>query len=268
MTSVLVTHTDLDGISCAVLAKIFNVKFDSIYYWNYHEISPNLYKLKDFQFIVITDLSLPKDEHYRLLELNKKVICFDHHESSSWLKEINGNIHDTSRCGTKLFLEEFIMKHILKIPVSVFDYVKLVNVFDLWKTEDKQFSKALDLNRYTNQCLKQATTSDSKKEIMEKLANEFTTQLLQVQNSFNFTTEQLTAIAIEQKTEDTQFDEILKRISIRKDSKGLTFGVYENPKYANISILAYRALYTLNLDYVLICFLENISIIRNPIYSK
>lgn len=79
---ILITHNDLDGISCAILAIYFD-SFDRIYsIGNSLEINDNWINNLNDQ-ILITDLSISEDL------ITKNISIIDHHKTSSYIKKFS-----------------------------------------------------------------------------------------------------------------------------------------------------------------------------------
>lgn len=118
------THTDLDGVGCAVLAKImhrnhgneeipYNIDIEYLNYNNCDEIVSNFF-LNDihnnYDFIYITDLAL-KQTTLEIINSKcsyDKVIVIDHHKTSTFYNNypfafMIGNIDGKAQCGTSLF---------------------------------------------------------------------------------------------------------------------------------------------------------------------
>ena len=136
---VVLTHSDMDGVGCAILltntykkqvVKILNTGYNSIHQ-KIHNAS-----LHNCKNIIVTDLSL-EDIHIKSLEVYfDNVIFIDHHETSKdirypldWKVFIN-----TKACATKLVQVFLTHKgHDLK---SSKEFVNLVNDYDIWLHQD------------------------------------------------------------------------------------------------------------------------------------
>lgn len=151
---VLATHNDLDGCAPIVLSKYFALDFDDYVILDYNfERTNNQLKeqLLSYDEIYFTDFCPTKEFLIDLLKMNKKVWIFDHHDTSSWVKEIsNTNLkvyHDITICGTLIFYRNYIKPLFKRISSVVYYFVSLVNVYDTWKINDSLWDEAQNLNR-------------------------------------------------------------------------------------------------------------------------
>jgi len=130
-----ISHNDLDGVSCGVLTKRFLREVDNIY-CNYNDIDHILAEINtaEYERILITDMS-PSRRAFERLQGEIEIIVIDHHESSTWLKEITETVHDISRCATMLTYEW--LADMGKDVSSYRDLVECVNDFDMWHLKRK-----------------------------------------------------------------------------------------------------------------------------------
>lgn len=146
MSKVLITHTDLDGIGCAILAIYFD-NFDYIYSINYNSIDEFIDIINIFSSenqYVITDLSLSEEQFCRINKISN-VTIIDHHKSSNYLQKYKNQFIDVSKCGTKLFYEKYY-KSINKNS-KIDKFVEIVNINDLWLFNKYNFEINYNLNR-------------------------------------------------------------------------------------------------------------------------
>ena len=136
MSTLLITHNDLDGIGVALLA-IRNCKFDSIIICGYGDINRDLInECKQFKTVIVADLTIP--EH--LILPNMRIL--DHHPQDI----VNDKITvETDECGTSLFYK-YIVKSECKNEAQD-KFVELVKSFDIWQSESPYFNEALDLQK-------------------------------------------------------------------------------------------------------------------------
>lgn len=143
---ILVTHTDLDGIACAVLyCKAYpNVELVFIDYDRVNETVEELAKSTD-QHIMISDLSVNKEELAELLDKRGNVELIDHHPTAKWLADkYKWALVDTNWSATKHMYE------VLSTRFNLQDYegfVKLVDDYDTWGHGTKPLIMSQDLNR-------------------------------------------------------------------------------------------------------------------------
>lgn len=134
----LYTHTDLDGVGCAILAKLAFGDNVSITYCNSpSELEANVNSLimPDYEKCYITDLSVSSDyNNINFLATYKNLILFDHHKTAEWLNDYDfANVHveykNKLTCGTELF-HNYLVKHNLISPRPFF--VEQVRLYDTW----------------------------------------------------------------------------------------------------------------------------------------
>ncbi|UKS30221.1 hypothetical protein LOZ80_15275 [Paenibacillus sp. HWE-109] len=139
----LFTHTDLDGVGCAIVAlHTFGDRID-IEYCDYHDVNQ---KIADFlsagitdnyEFIYITDISVNEEVADRLSEFSGKVMLLDHHPTALWLNRYSwafvetDSPHGGKRSGTEMFFFET-----LRYPSERFDlasFTETVRRYDTWE---------------------------------------------------------------------------------------------------------------------------------------
>lgn len=153
--TIMLTHNDLDGISCVILAKNFfrNLVVKRISYnkilSTLEEIVEELSETRDTPQLFITDLKLAQvdiEYLYNHSEVFSKVVIIDHHlyETEFPTKEnfkviINQKY---SACAlTYAYLKD-------QCDLSNYKkFVSLVNTYDLWIKESSDFIEAKSLNR-------------------------------------------------------------------------------------------------------------------------
>ncbi len=151
MKDLLITHTDLDGISPIVLLNLTEKKFEykSIEINEVEETFNELFEknLSLYENIYITDLTIPESIYEKLKELNN-VKVFDHHETHLYanaysfatvkVKEFG---HLT--CGTELFYN-YLKSLYPKLDTPLIkEYVDLVRQIDTWDFTDLTLAKQL-----------------------------------------------------------------------------------------------------------------------------
>lgn len=113
MKSLLISHTDLDGISPIILLNLTGIKFE---YKNYdiQEITESFNELFEtdltqYENIYITDLSLTEKIYEKIIEKNlTNVKVFDHHETHLFANKydfvnVSINIDNRQTCATEMF---------------------------------------------------------------------------------------------------------------------------------------------------------------------
>ncbi|MDI7742574.1 MAG: oligoribonuclease [Psychrobacillus sp.] len=155
----LLTHNDLDGVGCGILAKLafgedVKVRYNSVASLN-REIEFFLENDSKETFLFITDLS-PNSENEHKLDLyykeNGNIQLIDHHKSAihlddyGWgyvvVEDIAGNLTSA----TSLFYEYLISMDYLAATDALTEFVELVRQYDTWEWEKNENQKAHSLN--------------------------------------------------------------------------------------------------------------------------
>jgi len=222
--SVLLTHSDLDGTGCLVVTDYFNLDFTRVKVCNYEEMSDDEYfcMLSDFDEVWYADFSPETESLYnRLIEAEKTVFIFDHHESSKWVKGKENCFHDDNKCGTKLFYEYFRTR---RDPTILKDFIELVNVYDLWLLEDPRREEAENLNRILYGSLQYYFKGLSR---YKRFVGEIIIKLKSGRDRWFLDDSDNGKIARAIEKEAKEFAKALKMLQRRVDSKGNTFGVFK-----------------------------------------
>lgn len=143
--SVLIVHNDLDGVSAAILCKLFG-GFDSILFWPKRYV--NVPAVEKYKNIVFVDLSPPVNFVCDLLIMGKEVIIYDHHRSSRVFL-FSGfvspkSVIDRTKSGSRLFYENFY--HSKPLNSTLNEYLELVDIYDVYKPSNPKFGSAENLS--------------------------------------------------------------------------------------------------------------------------
>lgn len=142
----LFTHTDLDGIGCAVLAKLAFQDEVDIEYCNYNEINEKVLEYinqNDNKVpIYITDISV-NEEVANLLDKRGNVQLLDHHPTAldlnkySWCRVMVEDLNGLKTSGTKMFYHWLGMNGCfsdeLEHNKSLDRFVELIRDYDTWR---------------------------------------------------------------------------------------------------------------------------------------
>ncbi len=149
LKTLLITHDDLDGVSCGIVLESAKGSWLSeINYRNYDDIDQSIRSLieserhKEFDRIFMTDISFKKnDEIIKLINDNikDKFILLDHHKTAEWLNEyewamVKTELNGRLTCGTELVFQ--YMKDTNRIDMSsnikfLFEeFVEMVRLYD------------------------------------------------------------------------------------------------------------------------------------------
>lgn len=153
MKKLLITHTDLDGISPVILLNLTDELFDYKCV-DINDLKRTIDELKEtdlslYDQIYITDLSLT-DEMYEIVKsFNKNVLVFDHHETHLFANKydfVNVSIDYNGRktCGTELFFNYLKEKYEYLNKENIINYVEYVRELDNF-TFTSEIPKQLDM---------------------------------------------------------------------------------------------------------------------------
>jgi oligoribonuclease NrnB/cAMP/cGMP phosphodiesterase (DHH superfamily) len=135
----LITHNDLDGLGCAILAKLaFGDNVDIEYISKPDDTTKVLNELIDnnllntFDSVFVTDCSFDISLADKLKD---KVKLFDHHQTADEFNKFNWatvkeQINGRNTCGTELWHNYLMRKGYLPFPRNFF--VEQVRLYDTW----------------------------------------------------------------------------------------------------------------------------------------
>ncbi|MEY8421991.1 hypothetical protein AALB52_04465 [Lachnospiraceae bacterium 38-14] len=181
----LFTHTDLDGVGCAVLAKLAFKDEVDIEYCNYDEINEKVLeyiKQNDNKIpIYITDISV-KEELAKLLDKRGNVQLLDHHPTAlelnkySWCRVMVEDLSGLKTSGTKMFYHWLGMNGCFSDELEnnklLNRFAELVRDYDTWRWAElgdegiicKQVNDLLYLygrEKFISWCVSKICCSDS-----------------------------------------------------------------------------------------------------------
>lgn len=138
----LFTHTDLDGIGCAVLARLaFGDKVD-ITYCNYDDINQQVKLYIDSPTACechITDISIDLKLAERIDNKNMTIQLLDHHPTAlelnqfNWCKVKIENENNIKTSGTELYYQWLIHEKCLEDRWEFRKLVELIRDYDTWR---------------------------------------------------------------------------------------------------------------------------------------
>lgn len=145
----IITHTDLDGSGCAIVAKYFfgdRIEVTHADYNNLEEVVNNiLQRMDEYEMIYFTDIC-PEEEDVIKLSKFGNIHIFDHHKSRAEFADKYDIIHlELSECGTKLFYEYLISQYGEDRRNDKLEkFVDLVDRYDRWVEDDPEKKKQAD----------------------------------------------------------------------------------------------------------------------------
>lgn len=155
----LLSHTDLDGVGCGVLAKLafgdrIKIRYNSITSLN-REVEWFLENEERNTHLFITDLSVNEENEKRLEEFYQtggKVQLLDHHKTAlhlnkyKWGHVVVEDNEGNLASGTSLFYEYLIENELIQTSNAVDEFVELVRQYDTWEWEKNNNQEAHRLN--------------------------------------------------------------------------------------------------------------------------
>lgn len=151
----LFTHTDLDGIGCAILAKneVFgnNIEIEYCDYNNVNEkilefINSKTVDVLSYDKVFITDISINEEIANTIDLCFNNFILLDHHQTAGWLnKYMWANVVDTineeKTSGTELFYNYLCDKNLIDVfsdwNENTKNFVQIVKKYDTWLWKEK-----------------------------------------------------------------------------------------------------------------------------------
>ena len=155
----LLSHNDLDGVGCGILAKLafgkqVKVRYNSIASLN-REVEWFLENDDKNTFLLITDLSVNEENERKLndfYQTNGRVQLLDHHKTALHFNEYEWGhvvVEDEEAkltSATSLFYEYLVSNHLLKKSEAIAEFVELVRQYDTWEWEKNENAHAQRLN--------------------------------------------------------------------------------------------------------------------------
>ncbi|MFG6369482.1 MAG: hypothetical protein K1W16_13915 [Lachnospiraceae bacterium] len=183
----LFTHTDLDGVGCAVLAKLAFADDVNIEYCNYNEINE---KVREYahnnknlnEECHITDISINDDLAYEIAEDYNGYIDFyllDHHPTAlelnkyNWCNvQIENDLTHIKTSGTEMYYNWLVYRKFLKRHKRLDRFVEIVRDYDTWRWSElgdegllcKQVNDLLYLygrEKFISWCVSKICSSDA-----------------------------------------------------------------------------------------------------------
>lgn len=155
----LLTHDDLDGISCGILGKYYLGDCIDVEYCSNNNVNQafEMALNGEYEEIWITDLSISKENADRV-NWNSNVMLLDHHKSALWLNEYRfaivkvRNELGQATCGTEMFYLNLLNKYKTSriypnsklVPIFV-EMVRRYDTYEWVQLEDKEAKHLNDL---------------------------------------------------------------------------------------------------------------------------
>ena len=155
----LLSHNDLDGVGCGILAKLafgkeIKVRYNSVSGLD-REVEWFLENDDQDTFLFITDLSVNAENEVRLEQFYQdggKVQLLDHHKTALHFNEYNWaqvTVEEEEgklASATSLLYEYLTSHHLLEPTDAITEFVELVRQYDTWEWEKNNNDRAQRLN--------------------------------------------------------------------------------------------------------------------------
>jgi uncharacterized protein len=155
----LLSHNDLDGVGCGILAKLafgenVKVRYNSISGLN-REVEWFLENDDKNTFLFVTDLSVNEKNEQRLDEFYQnggKLQLIDHHKTAlhyndyPWGHVVVEDEEGKLTSATSLLYEYLTSHHLIESSDAIGEFVELVRQYDTWEWEKNENQNAQRLN--------------------------------------------------------------------------------------------------------------------------
>lgn len=185
----LITHNDLDGVGCYIVARVLLDEEIDVTYCNYGDVNEEVLKAIEnenvYSKIFITDISVTEEVANELDKIGEKVVLLDHHPTAlflnrySWAKVEEYFDIEEKTCATRLLYDYFNANG----NVYLDTFVEKVRLFDTWLWKEKyndEDAKYLNDLRYILGKEDFANSLISKIKSKSTLFNEFDLKLLAI----------------------------------------------------------------------------------------
>ena len=143
----LFTHTDLDGVGCAIIAKLVYGDEIDISFCDYNEVDEKVGKCQpnNYDHIDITDISVGEKLGKSINEnYSNQVNLYDHHATAkdldkySWaVVKVNDEETGLMTCGTEIYYNHIGQYIDKEYRLAVESFVKYVTLWDTWRWKEK-----------------------------------------------------------------------------------------------------------------------------------
>lgn len=233
MRRLLVSHLDLDGWGSVIVYLYFKEKnritpelsFDTymIVDYGWEKLKENVDYVSSFDEVVMADMSVPKEIAEQIRSKGTFLRMFDHHLSSEWLKEDPDSIWDGTRCGTRIFWEDYARKSIKRYPPIIQDFVDRVDAYDCWREDSPLWEDAKGLNAvlYALRDWKALDELSANQGFVDLMLRKF----FLYSDKWVWMPKEVRIIEEAQIREENLFKQALESMKVRRDRKGNVFGL-------------------------------------------
>ncbi|MDI0267862.1 DHHA1 domain-containing protein [Clostridioides difficile] len=142
----LITHNDLDGVGCYIIANYILHEQIEVNYCNYKNVNDvvldTLEKHDKYEKVFITDISVNKEVAKKLDKIKDKIQLLDHHPTALFLNNYDwANVEiecsKSKTCGTQM-LFDYLKRDYNNLSESTLKcFIELVRRYDTWEWKDK-----------------------------------------------------------------------------------------------------------------------------------
>lgn len=210
-----ITHTDLDGLGCAILMEKVYPKITTfpINYQELPDVLPVILSEYPDSPIYITDISL-NEEQAEMCNRHGKVQHIDHHSSSKRVSDkYQWSMTDVSHCATHHLWK------MLSTYANLEDYeafVELVDNYDTWGHGTQPSDQAKDLNR-----------------LLSMIGAEAFCQRFKLLSNPNLTDTEVALVSADHHREQLYLEDVLKRTQAMRDKDGNNFLMVAAEQYTS-----------------------------------
>ena len=139
----LFTHTDLDGIGCAILAKLaFGTNVVNVEYCDYDDINKKVEEYFNSSFNYdchITDISISEELACKINESDRHFQLLDHHATALGLNKFDWCIVEVENkdgiktSGTEMYYRYLVYNGYLNRSDALNRFVELIRDYDTWR---------------------------------------------------------------------------------------------------------------------------------------
>jgi len=239
----LFSHSDLDGIGSIVVYKYYIepiAKSSFILSCDYSDIEQfEIDKLNTVDLVIFTDITPTAELYENLIQMNKQVYIYDHHQSAyntllNVIKE-EDYYYSTEKCGTQIFFEELTKGK--RTSKCIHQFCELVNTYDTWQENSALWKDAKALHNILWGSINRNAINT-----LDKYDKFISNQLEKFNKGKNFyltAYEMKLAIASDDKEREF-YTKIKNNLTIRKDNEGNNYAYFEIS--SKLSIIANRLL--------------------------
>lgn len=142
----LITHNDLDGVGCYIIAKYLMQEEINVSYCSYKNVNDVVLEVienhEQYDEILITDIYVNEDVAEKLNKIKNKIRLLDHHHTSLFLNkydwaDVEMECQQGKTCGTKMLFDYLKSSCHDYVGCIAKLFVELVRRYDTWEWNDK-----------------------------------------------------------------------------------------------------------------------------------